>query len=66
MELPIFAGEDAHRWIVRIDRFFKVNGIRDEEKMDLVILAWKVRHLTGSSGGRIKLLSLVGDDSRKP
>ena len=39
MELPIFVGEDAHGWRVHIDRYFRVNGIRDEEKMDLVILA---------------------------
>ena len=36
MELPIFVGEDAHGWRVHIDRYFRVNGIRDEEKMDLV------------------------------
>ncbi|XP_028554071.1 uncharacterized protein LOC114580489 [Dendrobium catenatum] len=33
LKLPIFEGEDAYGWIYRVERYFAVNGVTEEEKL---------------------------------
>lgn len=45
MELPLFDGEDALGWIVRIERYFSINGVEGDERMELVLVALEGRAL---------------------
>ncbi|XP_052185288.1 uncharacterized protein LOC127796925 [Diospyros lotus] len=38
LEMPLFEGEDPDGWIFRADRYFAVNGLTEEEKMDTAAL----------------------------
>lgn len=45
MDLPIFNGDEAHGWIVRVERFFRINMVREEEKLDAIMIALEGRAL---------------------
>ena len=45
MELPLFDGGDALGWLVRIERYFAINNIAGEERMELVLIALEGRAL---------------------
>ena len=45
MELPVFVGDDAWGWLVKIERYFLVNGIEGDERMEVVLLALEGRAL---------------------
>lgn len=45
MDVPIFNGEEAHGWIVRVERFFWINAVREEEKLDTIVIALEGRAL---------------------
>ncbi|KAF7812607.1 5-formyltetrahydrofolate cyclo-ligase-like protein [Senna tora] len=34
LELPIFDGEEAIRWLFRVERYFSLNHMQDEEKLE--------------------------------
>lgn len=38
LEIPIFTGKDAIDWIFCVERYFKVNRLRKEEKVDAVVV----------------------------
>ena len=42
--MPIFEGDDAHEWIHRVERYFTVNGILGEERLEAAAL-----HLEGKA-----------------
>ncbi|KAH0433646.1 hypothetical protein IEQ34_026990 [Dendrobium chrysotoxum] len=33
LKMPIFEGEDAHGWIYKVERYFAVNGLTEEERL---------------------------------
>ncbi|KAI0500720.1 hypothetical protein KFK09_018936 [Dendrobium nobile] len=33
LKMPIFEGEDGHGWIYKVERYFAVNGLTEEEKL---------------------------------
>ena len=39
MDVPVFSGDDAHGWLVRVERYFCINGVREREKLDAVVMA---------------------------
>ena len=39
MELPIFSGGNAPGWLLWIERYYTVNGIEGDERMELVLVA---------------------------
>lgn len=39
LKIPIFRGEDAYGWIVRAERYFKLNVVDEEDKLDVVVIA---------------------------
>lgn len=39
LEIPIFKGEDAYGWLVRVERYFYLNGVRMRDTLDDVVLA---------------------------
>lgn len=39
LKIPIFRGDDAYGWIVRAERYFKLNMVDDEDKLDAVVIA---------------------------
>ncbi|XP_058756529.1 uncharacterized protein LOC131629765 [Vicia villosa] len=45
LEIPIFKGDDAFGWLVRVERYFHLNGIRVCDKLDAVVLAMEDRAL---------------------
>ena len=45
MELPIFSGDEAFGWIVKMDHCFTVNGVREGEMTEMVLLAMEGKAL---------------------
>ncbi|KAI5420053.1 hypothetical protein KIW84_044011 [Lathyrus oleraceus] len=45
LEIPIFKGEDAYGWLVRIERYFHLNGVRVRDKLEAVVLAMEDKAL---------------------
>lgn len=45
MEIPVFSGDDPHGWIIRVERYFRINGVREREKLDAVVIAMEGRAL---------------------
>ena len=45
IDLPIFDGDDPPGWIFRIERYFKVNHVEEEERLDTVVLSLEGRAL---------------------
>lgn len=39
LQIPIFRGDDAYGWIVRAERYFKLNLVYEDEKLDAVLIA---------------------------
>ena len=39
IELPLFSGEDAYGWLARVKRFFRLNAVEDDDRMELVMVA---------------------------
>ncbi|KAI0501936.1 hypothetical protein KFK09_016881 [Dendrobium nobile] len=33
LKVPVFEGEDAYGWVYRVERYFAVNGVTEEEKL---------------------------------
>lgn len=46
LEIPIFSRHDSYRWTVPMERYFKLNMVR-EEKLDVVVLVLESWALTG-------------------
>ncbi|XP_061360057.1 uncharacterized protein LOC133304100 [Gastrolobium bilobum] len=38
LELPVFSGEDVFGWLNKVERYFRVNGLTDTEKLSAVLL----------------------------
>ncbi|CAH9097472.1 unnamed protein product [Cuscuta epithymum] len=45
VDLPLFNGTDAYGWTIKVERFFKLNKIVEEDKLELVTLAMEGRVL---------------------
>lgn len=45
LELPVFAGEDPSGWLFRVERYFLVNTIVDQEKMEATMVCLEGRAL---------------------
>ncbi|XP_057449034.1 uncharacterized protein LOC130740445 [Lotus japonicus] len=45
IDLPVFNGDDAYGWIVRVERFFRLNEVDDTEKVRLLVVAMEERAL---------------------
>lgn len=45
MEVLMFTGDDAHAWIVQVERYFKLNAVREDEKLGAVVVALEDRAL---------------------
>lgn len=41
LELPLFEGDDPLGWIFKVERYFSVNGVEEQEKVDAAIVSWK-------------------------
>ncbi|KAJ1434421.1 Retrotransposon gag domain [Sesbania bispinosa] len=39
METPMFTGDDTCSWLVRVERYFKLNSVLEDEKLDAVLVA---------------------------
>ena len=46
MDLPIFSDDDAHGWLVRAERYFRVAQISLRDRLDLVLVAMEGEALT--------------------
>ncbi|WVZ23574.1 hypothetical protein V8G54_002118 [Vigna mungo] len=59
VELPVFEGVDPLNWINRVERFFELQGVTKEEKVQSPMLAWKgVRAIGIVFGGRRRAIAL--------
>ncbi|GAU13154.1 hypothetical protein TSUD_112140, partial [Trifolium subterraneum] len=45
IEIPVFKGEDAYGWLVRVERYFRICEVRTRDKLDAVVLAMEDRAL---------------------
>ena len=39
LKIPVFTGEDAFGWTIRVERYFKLKGMNDPEKLQAVMVA---------------------------
>ncbi|KAH1244888.1 hypothetical protein GmHk_06G015374 [Glycine max] len=39
LEMPIFDGEDAMGWLTKIERYFRLRAVREEDKLEAVMVA---------------------------
>nr|KYP31955.1 hypothetical protein KK1_047478 [Cajanus cajan] len=46
LEIPIFAGEDAFGWTQKLERYFNLKGVTDEERMQATMVALEGRALS--------------------
>ncbi|MCI68240.1 hypothetical protein A2U01_0089500, partial [Trifolium medium] len=37
LEIPIFKGDDAYGWLVCVERYFRLNEVRMQDKVDTVV-----------------------------
>ncbi|XP_022637052.1 uncharacterized protein LOC111241703 [Vigna radiata var. radiata] len=45
LDIPVFAGEEAYRWTNRLERYFRLKEVSEEERMQAVIVALEGRAL---------------------
>ena len=45
LDMPLFSGEDPLGWIFRVERYFKVNRVVENEKIDAAVLCFENRAL---------------------
>ncbi|CAH9131947.1 unnamed protein product [Cuscuta epithymum] len=45
VDLPLFQGEDAFGWLVRIERYFRLNNTEEEEKIEVAVVAMEGKAL---------------------
>lgn len=45
VEILMFKGDDAYGWLIRIERYFHLNGVRVQDKLDAVVLAMEDKAL---------------------
>ena len=41
LKMPLFEGEDSDDWIFRVERYFAIIGMTDEDKLDAVTLCFE-------------------------
>ena len=39
IELPVFCGEDAYGWLTHVERYFCIQGVDDDDKLEVVLVA---------------------------
>ena len=39
LELPIFAGDNAYWWVIKVEMYFQIDGVEDDEKLELSLVA---------------------------
>ncbi|MCI64544.1 1-phosphatidylinositol-3-phosphate 5-kinase-like protein, partial [Trifolium medium] len=45
LEIPIFKGDDAYGWFVRVECYFRLNEVCMQDKVDMVVLAMEEKAL---------------------
>ncbi|PNX62188.1 hypothetical protein L195_g061033, partial [Trifolium pratense] len=45
LEFPIFKEDDVYGWLVRVERYFRLNEVRMQDKVDTVVLAMEEKSL---------------------
>ena len=50
MELPLFIGEKVLDWLIRIKRYFRVNEIEGQKKMEVLLVALEGKELHWFNG----------------
>lgn len=45
LEIPVFEGGEAYNWLVKVERYFKIHGIEEDEMLEAVIIALDGRAL---------------------
>ncbi|CAH9073319.1 unnamed protein product [Cuscuta epithymum] len=46
IDLPLFKGEDAFGWLVRMNRYFRLNQTEEEQKIDVAVVAMEDQALS--------------------
>lgn len=42
IDMPVFVGVNTYGWIARVERFFRIGGYDENEKLELVSLRLKL------------------------
>lgn len=45
LDVPVFNGDDAYGWLVRVERYFRLNAVREGEQLDAIVIALEGRAL---------------------
>ncbi|KAJ1417644.1 Retrotransposon gag domain [Sesbania bispinosa] len=46
LEIPLFSGDDAYEWVNRVERYFNLKGVLEQERLQAVMVAMEGRALT--------------------
>ncbi|KAJ1415921.1 Retrotransposon gag domain [Sesbania bispinosa] len=44
--IPLFSGDDAYGWVNRVERYFNLKGVMEQERLQVVMVAMEGRALT--------------------
>jgi len=60
LELPIFNGEDPMDWLTKIEQYFWLRAVREEDKLEAVMIAMEGKLWVGSNGGNLGIQIILG------
>ncbi|KAJ1379359.1 Retrotransposon gag domain [Sesbania bispinosa] len=46
LDIPLFSGYDAYGWVNRVERYFNLKGVMEQERLQVVMVAMEGRALT--------------------
>lgn len=39
LKVPLFSGEDAFRWLNRVDQYFQMKRVKEKERLQVIMMA---------------------------
>jgi len=64
LDIPVYEGEDATGWIGKVECYFLLRGVQEQEKMEAAMVAMEGMHYLGFSGGKFATQTSLGLVSR--
>ena len=46
IDLSVFSSEDAYGWLVQVERYFRIHGVEDYDKLKMVLVGMEGDTLT--------------------
>ncbi|KAJ1396994.1 hypothetical protein SESBI_32166 [Sesbania bispinosa] len=65
LEIPLFSGDDAYGWVNRVERYFNLKRVLEQERLQAVMVAMEGKTLFGFAGGGFAVRTHHGRISRQ-